>query len=42
MYFYNSATMLIIYLPPVAQGQWDYVISSDGVNVNHFPQASAT
>ena len=42
MYFYNSATMLIIYLPPVAQGQWDYVISSDGVNINHFSQASAT
>ena len=42
MYFYNFPTMLIIYLPPVAQGQWDYVISSDGVNVNHFSQASAT
>ena len=42
MYFYNFSTMLIIYLPPLAQGQWDYVISSDGVNVNHFSQASAT
>ena len=34
--------MLIIYVPPVAQGQWDYVISSDGVNVNHVSQAPAT
>ena len=33
--------MLIIYLSPVAQDQWDYVISSDGVNVNHFSQAPA-
>ena len=33
--------MLIIYLPPAAQGQWDYVISSDGVTVNHVSQAPA-
>jgi hypothetical protein len=41
VHFYNFATMLIIYLSPMAQGQWDYVISSDGVNVNHVSQAPA-
>ena len=33
--------MLIIYLSPMAQGQWDYVISSDGVSANQFSQAPA-
>jgi len=33
--------MLIIYLSPLAQGQLDYVISSDGMRVNQVSQAEA-
>ena len=33
--------MLIIYLSPLAQGQLDYVISSDGMRVNQVSQADA-